>query len=138
MIRRWNVIEKKLTYKQAAFCREYVSNGGNGTQAYLNSYGTEDYNVAGVESHNLLKEKHIQEEIVRLSKPKIENVESTRTERIEFLKSVVEDSSEKMENRLRAIDILNRMYAEYIQRTENTNETSIKLDKSTLDGLLSE
>lgn len=86
----------------------------------------------------MLKEKHIQDEIIRLSKPKIEKVESTRTERIEFLKSVVEDSTEKMENRLRAIDILNRMYAEYIQRTESTSETSVKLDKSTLEGLLSE
>lgn len=33
----------QLTIKQRKFVKEYVSNGGNGTQAVLNSYDTTDY-----------------------------------------------------------------------------------------------
>ena len=56
----------------------------------------------------------------------------------DMLWSMVEDTGEKTENRIRAIDVLNRMDARYIQRTESTSETSVKLDKSTLEDLLGE
>ena len=138
MIGRWNVIEKKLTYKQAAFCREYVSNGGNGAQAYLKAYNTEDYSTSTTESSLLLKEKHIQDEIIRLTSPDVEKTKSEREKVKDKLWSIINDPTEKTENVCRAMDILNRMNAEYIQRTESTSETSIKLDKSTLDGLLNE
>ena len=138
MIGRWNVIEKKLTYKQAAFCRESVSNKGNATQAYLAAYGTKDYSTAATESSLLLQRDEIQAEILRLNKPEREFQKSERERIKSLLWRIAEDSTEKTENRCRAVDILNRMNAEYIQRTESTSEASIKLDKSTLDGLLSE
>ncbi len=36
----------KLKQKQKAFISEYVANGGNGVQAALRVYDTEDYNTA--------------------------------------------------------------------------------------------
>ena len=53
-----------------------------------------------------------------------------------FLLGVLDDPTEKTENQLRAIDILNRMYGIYVQRTENTTESTVKLDREALDSLL--
>ena len=129
-------MEKKLTYKQAAFCREYISNGGNATQAYLATYGTEDYSTAGTESRLLLQEEHIQAELVRLQKP-AQDLQKSERERIkERLWGIIGNPDEKTENVCRAMDILNRMNAEYIQRTENTNENKLTIDNDTLKNLL--
>ena len=127
---------RELTYKQKAFCREYVANKGNATQAYLAVYGTEDYNTAGVESCRLLQDDAIQAEIVRLNKPKRDAQKSERERIKEWCWSVIESPAEKTENKARCADILNRMNAEYIQRTENTTENTVKLDKEALDTLL--
>ena len=138
MIGRWNVIEKKLTYKQAAFCREYVSNKGNATQAYLAAYDTTNTDTANTEGWQLLQLPQVKAEIDRLVKPCLESSKSERERVKDKLWSIINDPEEKTENVCRAADILNRMNAEYIQRTESTSETSVKLDKSTLEGLLSE
>src|SRR2546429_5121993 len=39
-------MRKSLTVKQRSFVKEYVRNGGNGTQAALSSYDTKDYDTA--------------------------------------------------------------------------------------------
>ena len=129
-------MEKKLTYKQAAFCREYVSNKGNGAQAYLKAYDTEDYSTATTEASLLLKEPHIQAEIVRLTKPDADRQKSERERIKDKLWDIINDPGEKTENVCRAMDILNRMNAEYIQRTENTTENTVKLDREAIDTLL--
>lgn len=50
------ITRSKLTTKQANFVKEYVKNGGNGTQAVLNSYNTDDYNSAhSIACENLQK-----------------------------------------------------------------------------------
>jgi len=46
----------KITLKQRGFVRSYISNGGNGTQAALESYNTNDPNTAhSIASENLQK-----------------------------------------------------------------------------------
>lgn len=113
-----------------------MSNKGNATQAYINAYGCENYGVAKVEACNLMKNELIQEEIVKLTEPNSEALKDERERIKDMLWSMVQDTEEKTENRIRAIDVLNKMDARYIQRTENTNETSVKLDNSTLETLL--
>ena len=44
-----------LTEKMKRFAREYFANGGNGTEAYLTAYNTENRVTASRESHELLK-----------------------------------------------------------------------------------
>lgn len=130
-------MEKKLTYKQAAFCREYVSNGGNATQAYKTVYnwnGNDD--GAKQEAYRLMQDDAIRSEINALTAPALKKCESTTEERVRFLLGVLDDPTEKTENQLRAIDILNRMYGIYVQRTENTTENTVKLDREALDSLL--
>lgn len=130
-------MEKKLTYKQAAFCREYVSNGGNATQAYKTVYnwnGNDD--GAKQEAYRLMQDDAIRSEINALTAPALKKCESTTEDRVRFLLGVLDDPTEKTENQLRAIDILNRMYGIYVQRTENTTENTVKLDREALDSLL--
>jgi len=53
----------KLRQKQKAFIAEYVSNGGNGVQAALKVYDTEDYNTANQISRDNLQKPTIMREI---------------------------------------------------------------------------
>ena len=128
---------RELTYKQKAFCREYVSNGGNATQAYKTVYnwnGNDD--GAKQEAYRLMQDDAIRSEINALTAPALKKCESTTEDRVKFLLGVLDDPTEKTENQLRAIDILNRMYGIYVQRTENTTENTVKLDREAIDSLL--
>ena len=54
---------KRVTFKQKAFVREYVQNGGNGTQAALVSYDTKDPKSASVIATENLAQLSVQQEI---------------------------------------------------------------------------
>lgn len=54
---------KKLTIKQAKFVKEYIKNDGNGTQAALKTYDTDDEKTASVISAENLGKPRIQEAI---------------------------------------------------------------------------
>lgn len=53
----------KLTPKQAGFVKEYVRNGGNGTQAVLKTYDTNNANIAHSIASENLRKPTIKEEI---------------------------------------------------------------------------
>ena len=53
-----------LTEKQKSFCREYVRNNGNGTQAYLSAYNSNSETAASIESSKLLRRDDITEYIL--------------------------------------------------------------------------
>ncbi len=53
----------KLKQKQKAFIAEYVANGGNGVQAALRVYDTEDYNTANQIARDNLQKPTIMREI---------------------------------------------------------------------------
>ena len=52
----------KLKQKQKAFIAEYVRNGGNGVQAALTVYNTEDYNTANQIARDNLQKPTIMRE----------------------------------------------------------------------------
>lgn len=59
---------KRLTLKQKKFISKYLENGGNGQEAVLLTYNTQDSNTArAIASENLTK-PNVQEHIQRLSK----------------------------------------------------------------------
>lgn len=61
-----------LTAKRRAFCRKIVKNKGNAVKSYQEAGFKGSYNVAGVESHRLLKNPKIKKEIERLVKKEIQ------------------------------------------------------------------
>lgn len=124
-----------LTEKQKNFCREYVRNNGNGTQAYLATYNSKSESAASIESSKLLRRDDITEYITALNKPMENRIQNEREKKRTILWDFINDTNKSDSDRLRALDLLNRMDAEYININKNIDETqeNIKeLDTSTL------
>lgn len=113
----------RLTEKQKEFCREYVRNSGNGTQAYLHAYDSNSETAASIESSKLLKREEIIDYIATLNKPIEEQAINTaiteREKKRTFLWNMINNPATSDSDKLRAMDILNKMDSEYI----NINKT---------------
>lgn len=74
-----NLDDYGLTPRQKEFCQNYIYDW-NATRAYMAAFKTDNYNVAGVESHRLLKNPKIQPYIEHLHKEleKIANISRLR------------------------------------------------------------
>jgi phage terminase small subunit len=123
-----------LTEKQKAFCREYFINGGNGTQAYLTAYDSNSEVSASVEASRLLARDDIREYLDSLNKPCEEKAQSERERKRAILWEFITDSNTPNADRLRAMDILNRMDAEYVNINRNIDDgkpdiSNIDIDK---------
>lgn len=122
-----------LTPKQEKFCQCVVS-GMSGKDSYITAYNSSgsDQNAYN-ESSKLLAREDIQERLKVLRKPLEEHVRTTiiseREKKRAWLWNMIENATNDSD-RIRAMDILNKMDSEYIniQRIEK-DETPI----STLD-----
>lgn len=125
-------VSNGLTEKMKAFCREYVANGGIGTQAYLTAYNSNSESAASIESSKLLQREDIQEYINTLNKPIVEAVQrqviSERDRKRAVLWEII--ASGDNNDKCRALDILNKMDMEYVNINRNIEE---KTDLNNLD-----
>jgi phage terminase small subunit len=127
-----------LTEKQKSFCREYFSNGGNGTQAYLFAYDSKSETSAAIEASRLLTRDDIREYLDALNKPKEDQAKNEREKKRTWLWDMIENPATSDSDRLRAMDILNKMDSEYININRNIEDKAadIKtLDTSVLEKL---
>lgn len=120
-----------LTEKMKRFCREYYSNGGNATEAYLAAYNTTNENVARTEGYMLLRRADINEYIKELNLPNENKAISEREKKREILWSFINDTSKSDNDRLKAMDLLNKMDSEYVNINRNIEEN--KTNISNLD-----
>lgn len=121
-----------LTEKMKAFCREYMVNGGNGTQAYLTAYNwSGNTNGAEVEARALLKREDVSEYLKTLAIPLENKAISEREKKRSILWEFINNPSVSDGDRLRAMDLLNKMDAEYININKNIDEN--KSDITHLD-----
>ena len=123
--------DKRLTLKQQRFVDAYIQSGGDGAQAVIAAgYKTKSrQSIHTIACENLKKplirlelERQgykdcglIQSDVV-VEARKIDerdNRVSSRQERAAFLTSVFEDTSQIIGARLKAADMLNRMYGDY-------------------------
>lgn len=128
-----------LTEKQKEFCREYVRNSGNGTKAYLHAYDSKSETAASIESSKLLRRDDVTEYIATLNKPMENRIQNEREKKRKFLWDMIENPSVDESDRLRAMDILNKMDAEYININRNIEDkpaSIINLPTSTLESLV--
>ena len=126
-------VSNGLTEKMKRFCREYFTNGGNGTEAYLAAYDTNNRVTASRESHDLLKRKDINEYLRVLNIPQENKAISEREKKRAWLWNMIENATNDSD-RIRAMDILNKMDSEYIniQRIEKEETPVNDLDTNTL------
>ena len=127
----------RLTEKQKNFCREYVNNNGNGIEAYLFAYDSTSTSAASVESSKLLQRDDITEYIATLNKPLENRITNERQKKRDWLWNIINDPVKDDSDRLRAMDILNKMDQEYVNitRTEDTKTDISKLDTTMLEQL---
>lgn len=118
-----------MNAQQKKFCEEYVKNGLNGKRAYLSSYKScKKESTAEVNASKLLRNTKVQEYISQLQSELRSKAIMSATERMEFLSSVVSgelkessldgDKEVKMGDRLKAVEIMNKMDG---SNTENIN-----------------
>jgi phage terminase small subunit len=126
-----------LTEKMKSFCREYFSNGGNATQAYLFAYNSDSEVAAANEGSLLLQRDDIQEYLCSLNKPLEEKAISERErkrallwERIDYCIKTNNDNAVA-----RYMDILNKMDSEYININRNIEDNGTQLEGLTIDQL---
>lgn len=129
-----------LTEKQKSFCREYFSNGGNGTQAYLFAYDSKSEAAASIESSKLLKRDEIVEYLATLNKPMETKAINEREKKRNILWERIQVCIDNNDDAAvaRYMDILNKMDAEYININRNIEDKAadIKtLDTSVLEKL---
>ena len=123
----------KLNARQKSFCEFYVASG-NATEAAIKAGYKEKY--AGVNADKLLKNTNIQKYIEELQEKAKGNRIMTAIERREFLTSMIKDGAVKDTDRLKALDILNKMDGEYTQKVEvNGNINSNPFSNLTTDEL---
>lgn len=118
-----------LSSQQRKFCEEYVNNGTNGTKAYLSAYKScKRENTARVNASRLLTKANIIEYISELQEKLKENAIMSAEQRMIWLTKVVNgdvkhtsydsngnsyENEAYMSDKMKAIDILNKMTGEY-------------------------
>ena len=127
-----------LTPKQERFCQCIVS-GMSGKDAYLTAYeNNSNANTAYKEAMKLLDREDVQNKIKELRRPlELQAQTKALTERDlikEKLWSMINNSATNDSDKLRAMDILNKMNAEYIniQRIEKEETPISELDTGKL------
>ena len=109
----------KLNARQKAFCEFYVASG-NATESAIKAGYKEKY--AGVNVDKLLKNTNIQACIKELQEKAKTSRIMTAIERREFLTELIKNGNEKAADRLKALDILNKMDGEYMEKIQMTGE----------------
>ena len=126
-----------ITPKQQKFA-ECIVNGMSTKDAYFAAYNTKTTdNAAYTEGAKLLNNERVQEYIKTLQKPLIAKAASTaiseREKKRAWLWNMIENASNDSD-RIRAMDILNKMDSEYIniQRIEKEETPISELDTNKL------
>lgn len=130
---------RELTYKEKLFCDEYVANAGNATVAYCRAYQKENTPTNRVEASKKLKDKAIQDEIQRITKPYRlslkEEEEIIRKRLMEMIDGT--DASASNSDIIRAADVINRMSARYLNRTTDETNKNNAVSELSSDELMS-
>lgn len=123
----------KLNARQKAFCEYYVA-CGNATEAAMKAGYSETYSKT--RTNVLLQNVEICRYINELQEKAKSSRIMTAIERREFLTSMIKDRAVKDTDRLKAVDILNKMDGEYTQKVEvNGNINSNPFSNLTTDEL---
>ena len=131
-----------LTPKQEKFCQHIVS-GMTGKDSYYSAYDTTcNENTAYKEAMKLLARDDIQARLTELRKPLELQARTTaiseREKKRQWLWDMIENPEVAESDRLRAMDLLNKMDSEYTNINVNQNDTTLNLgniDLSTLRNL---
>lgn len=122
---------RELTEKQKAFCKNVVS-GMSYKDSYINAYNCDSDNAAYVEGSKLALREDVQEYIRALRKPiekAVINKVITEREKIKSkLWDIINDEGTSPADKIRSMDVLNRMNQEYININKNLDDTKSEIN----------
>lgn len=124
---------RKITSKQQAFIRDVVQGMGP-SAAYKKHYKTaRNWKAQSVatEASRLLNMPHIKEEVDRLKAEADETAIASREDRLRFLTEVMMSTKNELRDRIKAVEVMNRMSGDNIQ----TTNTNLHIDKNPLQEL---
>lgn len=131
-----------LTQKQMNFCKAYIENGGNATEAYLEAYNWNgSRNGAMVEASRMLDNEEVQAYLVKLRKPIEKAVKRKIINEREYKKKLIQERIDECIERgddaaiARYLEIWNKMDGEYVNINKDItdHDAEIKnLDTATL------
>lgn len=104
-----------MTHRQELFIQEYVKTGNATNSAIKAGYSKRTARSIG---QRLLTNVDIKKKINELSQKIACNNIMTAKERQEYLTKLINADDVKISDKLRAVDILNKMTGEYIQKVE--------------------
>lgn len=122
---------KELNARQKKFA-EYYAQSGNTVQSAINAGYSENY--ANARAYELLENVGVSEYIKQLSDKAQQDRIISVTERQAILSDIAKSKEEDTSDRIRAIDTLNKMTGEYLNKVEVSG--SLETEKSKLDSLI--
>ena len=108
-----------MTHRQELFIQEYIKTGNATSSAIKAGYSKKTARAIG---QRLLTFVDIKKKIEELSQKIACNSIMTAKERQEYLTKLINAADVKVSDKLKALDILNKMTAEYIQKVEVNGE----------------
>ena len=108
-----------MTYKQELFIQEYIKTGNATSSAIKAGYSKKTARAIGQEN---LTKPALKKRIEELSQKIANNNIMAAKERQEYLTKLINSDYVKVSDKLKALDILNKMTGEYIQKVEVNGE----------------
>jgi len=117
----------KLTQKQNKFVREYLTNGGNATEAYKTAYNTKNQKPETIKNsgYKLLQKGDIKATIDKHNETLADEVLWTRADSVKGLKEIAEDENARANDKTQAIKELNSMHGWKSETVNNTTDMTI-------------
>ena len=118
IVQKGGVAVDGLTIRQEAFCMAYAKSG-NATEAYKQAgYKVKTDKAAGVNAARLLGNARIKARLKEIGEQTNTSKVLSIQQRKELLTEFATDSDTAKADRLKAVDILNKMDAVYIQKQD--------------------
>jgi phage terminase small subunit len=113
-------VSRELTFKQENFCKEYIKNGGNASEAYRKSYNCKNSSDKSVweAASKLLKNAKVAPRIAALRKEISDAFVWDRVDSLLLLAKVARDTTDRTSSRITAIKTINDMQG-YTAPTKN-------------------
>lgn len=124
-------MKDKLNVRQKKFA-EYYAQSGNTVQSAIKAGYSENY--ANTNACKLLENDRVSEYIKELTAKAQQDRIITAVERQAILSDIAKSKDEETPDRIRAIDTLNKMTGEYLNKVEVSG--TLKTEQSKLDDLI--
>ena len=123
-----------LTPKQEAFVQNIIQ-GMTQADAYRSAYSCKNMtdNSIYVNASKLVADAKVAQRLKELREQLVKPSIMSAQERLEWLTEVVQDNVTNIDGKLRAVDIMNKMTGEYVQKVEAEVKNAVSINIELVD-----